>query len=286
MPPHPHRPDDHLPRDLGRRSWSARSPRSPGRPARPRSSSSSSTARCPPPLDEALADAAARAHPDVRVERLARQRRQRARLGPRPRARDRRLRGPARLRRRLAPPPAGAPDGGRRGARARPRRARRCSSSRAPRTTSSACARPRRATGIVRRAAPEQPDQQPDRRVPPASSRSTSGATPTCATCRTTTSSHGCSPAAPGPRTSPSRSCCSTPGRDDRPARRLADGAQRLDVQRRLRDTGTFGNVLLARNMVVRSAFRVIPPRLLSASTRVFRRNRSRDHRQRRRPTG
>ena len=35
------------------------------------------------------------------------------------------------------------------------------------------------------------------------------------------------------------------------------------DVQRRLRDTGTIGNVLLARNMVVRGAFRVIPPRLL-----------------------
>jgi hypothetical protein len=35
------------------------------------------------------------------------------------------------------------------------------------------------------------------------------------------------------------------------------------EVQRRLRDTGTIGNVLLARNMVVRGAFRVIPPRLL-----------------------
>lgn len=35
------------------------------------------------------------------------------------------------------------------------------------------------------------------------------------------------------------------------------------DVQRRLRDTGTIGNVLLARNMVVRGAFRVIPPTLL-----------------------
>ena len=42
-------------------------------------------------------------------------------------------------------------------------------------------------------------------------SRSRSGATPTCATCRTTTSSAGSSPAAPGPRTSPSRSSCSTP---------------------------------------------------------------------------
>ena len=36
-----------------------------------------------------------------------------------------------------------------------------------------------------------------------------------------------------------------------------------LDVQRRLRDTGAFGNVLLARNMVVRTGFRVIPPTLL-----------------------
>ncbi len=35
------------------------------------------------------------------------------------------------------------------------------------------------------------------------------------------------------------------------------------EVQRRLRDTGTIGTVLLARNMVVRGAFRVIPPRLL-----------------------
>ena len=35
------------------------------------------------------------------------------------------------------------------------------------------------------------------------------------------------------------------------------------DVQRRLRDTGTIGNALLARNMVVRGAFRVIPPTLL-----------------------
>ena len=35
------------------------------------------------------------------------------------------------------------------------------------------------------------------------------------------------------------------------------------DVQRRLRDTGTIGTVLLARNMVVRGAFRVIPPTLL-----------------------
>jgi len=35
------------------------------------------------------------------------------------------------------------------------------------------------------------------------------------------------------------------------------------DVQRRLRDTGTIGNVLLARNMVVRGTFRVIPPTLL-----------------------
>ena len=34
-------------------------------------------------------------------------------------------------------------------------------------------------------------------------------------------------------------------------------------VQRRLRDTGTIGTVLLARNMVVRGAFRVIPPTLL-----------------------
>jgi len=34
-------------------------------------------------------------------------------------------------------------------------------------------------------------------------------------------------------------------------------------IQRRLRDTGTIGNVLLARNMVVRGAFRVIPPALL-----------------------
>ena len=34
-------------------------------------------------------------------------------------------------------------------------------------------------------------------------------------------------------------------------------------VQRRLRDTGTIGNVLLARNMVVRGTFRVIPPTLL-----------------------
>ncbi len=36
-----------------------------------------------------------------------------------------------------------------------------------------------------------------------------------------------------------------------------------LDVQRRLRDTGAFGNVVLARNMVARAAFRVIPPTLL-----------------------
>ena len=36
-----------------------------------------------------------------------------------------------------------------------------------------------------------------------------------------------------------------------------------LDVQRRLRDTGAFGNVLLARNMVVRAGFRAIPPVLL-----------------------
>lgn len=36
-----------------------------------------------------------------------------------------------------------------------------------------------------------------------------------------------------------------------------------LDVQRRLRDTGAFGNVVLARNMVGRAAFRVIPPTLL-----------------------
>jgi len=35
------------------------------------------------------------------------------------------------------------------------------------------------------------------------------------------------------------------------------------DVQRRLRDNGTIGTVLLARNMVVRGAFRVIPPTLL-----------------------
>ena len=35
------------------------------------------------------------------------------------------------------------------------------------------------------------------------------------------------------------------------------------DVQRRLRDTGTIGNVLLARNMVVRGTFRLIPPTLL-----------------------
>ena len=35
------------------------------------------------------------------------------------------------------------------------------------------------------------------------------------------------------------------------------------ELQRRLRDTGTIGTVLLARNMVVRGAFRVIPPRLL-----------------------
>ena len=35
------------------------------------------------------------------------------------------------------------------------------------------------------------------------------------------------------------------------------------EVQRRLRDTGTIGNVLLARNMVVRGTFRVIPPTLL-----------------------
>jgi glycosyltransferase involved in cell wall biosynthesis len=35
------------------------------------------------------------------------------------------------------------------------------------------------------------------------------------------------------------------------------------EVQRRLRDTGTIGPVLLARNMVVRGAFRVIPPTLL-----------------------
>jgi len=35
------------------------------------------------------------------------------------------------------------------------------------------------------------------------------------------------------------------------------------DIQRRLRDTGTIGNVLLARNLLLRSAFRVIPPTLL-----------------------
>jgi glycosyltransferase involved in cell wall biosynthesis len=35
------------------------------------------------------------------------------------------------------------------------------------------------------------------------------------------------------------------------------------EVQRRLRDTGTIGTVLLARNMVVRGAFRLIPPSLL-----------------------
>ena len=35
------------------------------------------------------------------------------------------------------------------------------------------------------------------------------------------------------------------------------------DVQRRLRDTGTIGTVLLARNMVVRGAFRVLPTTLL-----------------------
>ena len=35
------------------------------------------------------------------------------------------------------------------------------------------------------------------------------------------------------------------------------------DFQRRLRDTGTIGNVLLARNMVVRGAFRAHPPGLL-----------------------
>ena len=40
------------------------------------------------------------------------------------------------------------------------------------------------------------------------------------------------------------------------------------DVQRRLRDTGTIGNVLLARNMVVRGAFRVIPPRAAQAGVR------------------
>lgn len=34
-------------------------------------------------------------------------------------------------------------------------------------------------------------------------------------------------------------------------------------VQRRLRDAGTFGNVLLARNMLLRGAFRIIPPAAL-----------------------
>ena len=36
-----------------------------------------------------------------------------------------------------------------------------------------------------------------------------------------------------------------------------------LDFQRRLRDTGTIGTALLVRNMVVRGAFRIIPPALL-----------------------
>ena len=35
------------------------------------------------------------------------------------------------------------------------------------------------------------------------------------------------------------------------------------DIQRRLRDTGTIGNLLLVRNLVVRGAFRIVPPRLL-----------------------
>ena len=35
------------------------------------------------------------------------------------------------------------------------------------------------------------------------------------------------------------------------------------DVQRRLRDTGTIGTVLLVRNMIVRGAFRIIPATLL-----------------------
>lgn len=35
------------------------------------------------------------------------------------------------------------------------------------------------------------------------------------------------------------------------------------DIQRRLRDTGTIGNLLMVRNLVVRGAFRIVPPRLL-----------------------